>query len=74
VLLTPREQDVLAEMATGKDNAAIAAGLVLTVRAVEKHINGIFLKLGLANAEDISKRVKAALMFLAEENVRVGHV
>jgi DNA-binding NarL/FixJ family response regulator len=64
--LTPRERDVLAEMAEGKSNAAIAESLVLTKRAVEKHINSIFTKLGLAASEDISKRVKATLMFLAD--------
>ena len=61
-----REREVLAEIAQGKSNAAIADTLVLTKRAVEKHINSIFLKLGLAYAEDVSKRVKAALLFLAE--------
>ena len=50
------------EMATGKDNAAIAASLVLTVRAVEKHINGIFSKLGLAEEPEVHKRVKAVLL------------
>jgi DNA-binding NarL/FixJ family response regulator len=65
--LTPREQDVLAEIAQGKSNAAIAESLVLTKRAVEKHINSIFLKLGLSETEDVSKRVKATLLFLAEE-------
>lgn len=64
--LTPRERDVLAEMAQGKSNAAIADSLVLTKRAVEKHINSIFTKLGLAGSEDVSKRVKATLMFLGE--------
>lgn len=63
--LTPREHEVLAELAQGKSNAAIAASLVLTKRAVEKHINAIFTKLGLANPDDVSRRVKAALMFLA---------
>jgi DNA-binding NarL/FixJ family response regulator len=65
--LTPRERDVLAEIAQGKSNAAIAESLVLTKRAVEKHINSIFLKLELAFADDVSKRVKAALVFLAEK-------
>ena len=65
--LTPRELEVLAEIAQGKSNHAIGESLVLTKRAVEKHINSIFLKLGLSNAEDVSKRVKAALLFLAEE-------
>jgi DNA-binding NarL/FixJ family response regulator len=64
--LTPRERDVLAEMATGKSNAAIAEALVLTKRAVEKHVNSIFMKLGLAESRDVSKRVKATLMFLAD--------
>ena len=65
--LTPREREVLAEIAEGKSNTAIAETLVLTKRAVEKHINAIFLKLGLASADDVSKRVKATLMFLAED-------
>jgi DNA-binding NarL/FixJ family response regulator len=64
--LTPRERDVLAEIAEGKSNAAIAESLVLSKRAVEKNINAIFMKLGLGAAEDVSKRVKATLMFLAE--------
>ena len=64
--LTARERDVLAEIARGKSNSAIAGDLFLTKRAVEKHINSIFLKLGLAYAEDVSKRVKATLMFLAD--------
>ena len=63
--LTPREREVLAEIAEGKSNAAIAESLVLTKRAVEKHINSIFMKLNLADAEDVSKRVKATLLFLS---------
>jgi DNA-binding NarL/FixJ family response regulator len=66
--LTPREREVLAEIAEGKSNTAIADSLVLTKRAVEKHINSIFLKLGLAAADDVSKRVKATLLFLAESD------
>ena len=58
---------MLAEIAQGKSNTAIAESLFLTKRAVEKHINAIFWKLGLADAADVSKRVQAALMFLAEE-------
>jgi DNA-binding NarL/FixJ family response regulator len=69
--LTPRESEVLAEIAQGKSNAAIAESLVLTKRAVEKHINSIFLKLNLSEAEDVSKRVKAALVFLTGENARL---
>lgn len=65
--LTAREREVLAEIAQGKSNAAIAESLVLTKRAVEKHINSIFLKLNLSDVEDVSKRVKAALLFLAAE-------
>ena len=63
--LTAREREVLAEIAKGKSNAAIADTLVLTKRAVEKHINSIFLKFNLADAEDVSKRVKATLLLLA---------
>jgi DNA-binding NarL/FixJ family response regulator len=63
--LTPREREVLAAIAEGKSNTAIAESLVLTKRAVEKHINSIFLKLGLAFADDVSKRVKATLLYLA---------
>ena len=65
--LTPREREVLAEIAQGKSNAAIGESLVLTKRSVEKHINSIFLKLDLADADSVSKRVKAALLFLADE-------
>jgi DNA-binding NarL/FixJ family response regulator len=64
--LTAREREVLAQIAQGMSNAAIAGSLVLTKRAVEKHINSIFIKLNLSGAEDISKRVKATLLFLAD--------
>ena len=64
--LTAREREVLSEIAQGKSNTAIAESLYLTKRAVEKHINSIFLKLSLADAHDVSKRVKATLMLLAE--------
>jgi DNA-binding NarL/FixJ family response regulator len=67
--LTPREREVLAEIAQGKSNTAIAESLVLTKRAVEKHINAIFMKLNLAGKEDVAKRVKAALLFLVEHDV-----
>ena len=66
--LTPRELEILAFVARGHDNQAIADELVLTKRAVEKHINAIFLKLGLTYTPDISRRVKAALIFLAESH------
>jgi DNA-binding NarL/FixJ family response regulator len=71
--MTPRELDVLAGLAEGKSNAAIAEDLVLTKRAVEKHINSIFLKLDLTyspEADQISKRVTAALIFLADAEYR----
>ena len=68
--LTARELEVLAEIATGKSNSAIADSLVLTKRAVEKHINAIFVKLGLSQNEEVSRRVKAALIYLSEEPPR----
>ncbi len=63
--LTPRESEVLSEMAQGKNNAGIAASLVLTERAVEKHINSIFSKLDLSEEKDVHRRVKAVLLWLA---------
>jgi len=63
--LTPREREVLGEMAQGKNNAAIAGGLFLTERAVEKHINSIFSKLELSEEKDVHRRVKAVLLFLS---------
>lgn len=65
--LTPREREVLAEIATGKNNAAIATTLVLSERAVGKHINALFAKLGLAEEGDSHRRVKAVLLYLAEQ-------
>jgi DNA-binding NarL/FixJ family response regulator len=68
--LTARELEVLAQVAEGRSNAAIADRLYLSKRAVEKHINAIFLKLGLSHGADgnsISPRVKAVLLFLAGE-------
>ena len=62
--LTPREHEVLGLMATGRTNAAIAQALVLGERAVEKHINSIFRKLGLSEELDINHRVAAVLFFL----------
>ncbi len=67
VHLTPRELELLAEIAAGKSNGAIAESLVLTKRAVEKHVNAIFSKLDLPESPDVSRRVRAALIFLAEE-------
>jgi DNA-binding NarL/FixJ family response regulator len=64
--LSPREREVLAGMAEGKSNAAIAGSLSLTERAIERHINSIFSKLGLSAEKDVHRRVKAVLMFLAK--------
>jgi DNA-binding NarL/FixJ family response regulator len=64
--LTPREQDVLREMASGKNNAAIAATLFLAERSVEKVIHSVFLKLGLGWETTAHKRVKAVILYLAE--------
>jgi len=66
--LTPRERELLAEIASGKSNGAIADSLVLTKRAVEKHVNAIFSKLDLPESPDVSRRVRAALIFLAEQD------
>ena len=65
--LTPRELDVLREMAEGKNNAAIAETLFLSTRSVEKVIHSIFLKLGLSWEESAHKRVKAVVMYLGEQ-------
>jgi DNA-binding NarL/FixJ family response regulator len=65
--LTPRETEILSEMASGKNNAAIAETLVLSERAVEKHINSIFSKLALGEEPEIHRRVKAVLLFLGDK-------
>jgi len=65
--LTPRERDVLQQVAMGRNNAGIAAALFLTERAVEKHINAIFSKLELSEEPDVHRRVKAALVYLAAQ-------
>ena len=62
--LTPREREALALMAEGRTNAAIAAALVVGAGAVEKHINNIFTKLGLAPTERDHRRVLAVLRYL----------
>jgi DNA-binding NarL/FixJ family response regulator len=66
-VLTPRETEILGEMAQGKNNAAVAASLVLSERAVEKHINSIFSKLALSQEPDVHRRVKAVLLFLSAQ-------
>jgi len=63
--LTPREQEVLAEVASGKSNAAIARSLVITKRAVERHISAIFSKLELPDEQEASRRVTATLLYLS---------
>jgi DNA-binding NarL/FixJ family response regulator len=65
--LTPRESEVLAEIAQGKNNASVAASLALSERAVEKHINSMFSKLGLSEVPDVHRRVKAVLLYLADQ-------
>ena len=65
--LTQRERAILGEIAQGKSNGAIARSLMLSKRAVEKHINSLFTKLELPESEEVSRRVKAALLFLADE-------
>ncbi len=62
--LTPRESEVLTLMAEGRSNAAIAARMVVTEKAVGKHTNNIFAKLGLPQASDDNRRVLAVLAWL----------
>ena len=66
--LTEREAEVLAEIAKGKTNSAIADVLFLSERAVEKHINSIFTKLDLLPQKDTNRRVSAVLLFLSEKD------
>lgn len=65
--LTPRESEILAEMAQGKSNGAIAETLGVSERAVEKHSNAIFAKLGLSEEKDLNRRVKAVLVYLSAQ-------
>jgi DNA-binding NarL/FixJ family response regulator len=64
--LTRREREVLAEIAVGGSNRVVAQRLVLSQRAVEKHINSIFSKLGLTGDDTVDRRVKAVLMYLGD--------
>ena len=64
--LTPREREVLHEIAQGRNNAAVGAALFLSERAVEKHISSLFSKLGLTEEPDTHRRVKAVLLYLAD--------
>jgi DNA-binding NarL/FixJ family response regulator len=65
--LTPRELETLHEMAQGRNNQAIAEALVVTERSVEKYVHAIFAKLGLAWEDNVHRRVKAVLLYLAEQ-------
>jgi DNA-binding NarL/FixJ family response regulator len=66
--VTEREREVLEHMAQGKNNASIAKSLFLTERAVEKHINSLFHKLGLSEETDVHRRVMAVLAFLRDSD------
>jgi DNA-binding NarL/FixJ family response regulator len=68
--LTERERDVLAEMAAGRNNAAIAKALFMSDRAVEKHIGVVFQKLGLIEEGEVNRRVMAVLAFLEASGQR----
>ena len=68
--LTPRELDVLREMAQGRGNAGIAAQLYLSESSVEKHVNAIFTKLGLSSEQLSHRRVTAVLTFLRDAGLR----
>ncbi len=70
--LSPREREVLEQVAQGKSNAAIAASLYLSERAVEKHINALFTKLGIAAEPDMNRRVLAVLAYLEADGSRSG--
>jgi DNA-binding NarL/FixJ family response regulator len=70
--LTPREREVLDLVAQGKSNAGVAAALTLTERAVEKHINALFAKLGLGVTPDVNRRVSAVLLHLSERGTGDG--
>jgi DNA-binding NarL/FixJ family response regulator len=70
--LSAREREVLAGVATGASNAAIAESLFLTKRAVEKNINSLFAKLDLTDDRTTSRRVRAALLFLADSDLESG--
>jgi DNA-binding NarL/FixJ family response regulator len=65
--LTPREREILGHMAQGMSNQAIADEVFLSKKAIEKHVSAIFVKLRLVESEEISRRVKAALIYLSGE-------
>ena len=70
--LSTREREVLAGVATGASNATIAESLFLTKRAVEKNINSLFAKLDLTDDKTTSRRVQAALLFIADADLEAG--
>jgi DNA-binding NarL/FixJ family response regulator len=70
--LSPRELEVLDQVAQGKSNAGVAAALFLTERAVEKHINALFAKLGLGVTPDVNRRVVAVLLHLSDRGAAKG--
>lgn len=65
--LTPREREVLASIAEGRSNASVGQALGLSERAVEKHINALFAKLGLTDEPDLNRRVAAVLLYLRDD-------
>jgi DNA-binding NarL/FixJ family response regulator len=67
--LTPREREILGLIAQGRSNSWIASNLTITKRAVERHINAIFLKLDLGEPEDVNRRVRATLLYLSGDDV-----
>lgn len=69
--LTPRELEVIELIAAGASNAAIGKQLFLSKRAVEKHVGAIFAKLSLSDANDVSRRVMAALVYLSSCELRM---
>ena len=68
--LTPRELEVLREMAQGRGNGGIAQQLALSESSVEKHVNAIFTKLGLVSEQQVHRRVTAVLTFLRDAGLR----
>ena len=66
--MTPREFEILGLIAQGRSNTWIAEKLTITKRAVERHLNAIFLKLDLGEPEDVNRRVQAALLYLGGEH------
>ena len=70
--LSPREREVLHEVATGKNIAAVASSLVISEHAVQKHINSIFSKLGLEDDGETHRRVRAVLLYLSISDPPAG--